>query len=373
MLTIWRRHTATCPHIDKGRDYLKCDCPLWADGYVNGKRTLRQSLKTRDMARARKRAVALDEPGVVSRTLPDAITAFLVNCQHLNANTQRKYRNRLEKQLLPFCEARGIDQVSELTVEILDEFWAGRKLAVMTSARELDTLRQFLAFCMDRKWIADNPARRIKTPRNARPEPVVPCTDAEIEKMLEAAGRIGKTSYERSRACVIVMLLRYCALRISDIAMLERSRIQDGSLLLYTRKTSGLVMLPLPSGLVHALRSLPVPHGADPQTSAHFFINGSGSQRTAVSVIERCLRSVFKLSGVKDAHAHRFRHTLATKILASGGSMRDVADVLGISESIAERHYAKWNQARQDRISHVMQTVHLGTKQAQRNRLAVIR
>jgi hypothetical protein len=40
MLTIWRRHTAECPHRDKGRNYLKCNCSIWADGYVNGKRTL---------------------------------------------------------------------------------------------------------------------------------------------------------------------------------------------------------------------------------------------------------------------------------------------------------------------------------------------
>lgn len=58
MLTIWRRHTATCPNRDKGLSYLKCACPLWADGYVNGRRTLRVSLGTRDLARARKKAVA---------------------------------------------------------------------------------------------------------------------------------------------------------------------------------------------------------------------------------------------------------------------------------------------------------------------------
>ena len=62
MLTIWHRHTASCTHRGKGREYLKCDCPLWADGYIDGKRTLRQSLKTRDMARARKRLVALESP-----------------------------------------------------------------------------------------------------------------------------------------------------------------------------------------------------------------------------------------------------------------------------------------------------------------------
>jgi hypothetical protein len=55
--------------------------------------------------------------------------------------------------------------------------------------------------------------------------------------------------------------------------------------------------------------------------------------------------------------AHRFRHTLATGLLARGGTM---ADVLGISEHIARRHYAKWSAARQERISTIMRLVHGG-------------
>ena len=89
-------------------------------------------------------------------------------------------------------------------------------------------------------------------------------------------------------------------------------------------------------------------------------------------MIERCLRSVFKASGVVDARAHRFRHTMATEILANVGTMSDVADVLGISESIAERHYAKWNQARQDRIGALMRVMHSVTNRAQRKKLVVI-
>jgi hypothetical protein len=102
-MLIWRRHTSACPHREKGREFLKCSCPLWADGYSNGRRTLRVSLKTREYARAIKRAAALD--AVVHKPLGEAIAAYLVNCQHLNENTQRKYRNRLKKQLLPFCIA----------------------------------------------------------------------------------------------------------------------------------------------------------------------------------------------------------------------------------------------------------------------------
>jgi integrase/recombinase XerC len=374
MLSIWRRHTATCPHIDKGRDYQKCSCPLWADGYINGKRTLRQSLKTRDMARAIKRAATLEDPAAPTfKGIDEAVKAYLLNCQHLNENTQRKYRNRLSKQLLPFCEARGVDVVHELTVEVLDEFRAGRKLAVTTSSRELETLRQFLAFCVDRRWILENPAKKIKPPRNARPTPVVPYTKDELEKIIKATSEIGKGDYERLRARAAVLTLRYTALRISDVALLQRSRIEKGELLLHTKKTGGTVRLPLPDEMLAALEAIPLPRGTTRETSTHFFINGTGSDRTAISVMERCLRAVFKASGVVGAHAHRFRHTLATEILSNGGTLADIADILGISESVAEKHYAKWNQARQDRISDLMSKIHTGTKWAHKKKLVVMR
>jgi len=69
---------------------------------------------------------------------------------------------------------------------------------------------------------------------------------------------------------------------------------------------------------------------------------------------------VFRRAKILGAHAHRFRHTLATDILARGSTMADVADVLGISEPIARRHYAKWSAARQKRISTIMRLVQDG-------------
>ena len=78
---------------------------------------------------------------------------------------------------------------------------------------------------------------------------------------------------------------------------------------------------------------------------------------------ERTLAAVFNKSKVKDAHAHRFRHTLTTEILARGGTMSGVADVLGISENVARKHYAKWSPARQERISGIMRRVFTGTSE----------
>jgi Phage integrase, N-terminal SAM-like domain len=168
MLTIWRRHTNSCPHRTKGRNVLKCNCPLWADGYVNGKRVLRQSLKTRDMSRARKKAVSLESPDANTfKPVDDAVTAFLEHCESeaLKFSTVRKYRNTLH-HLKVFCAARKVDSVGELTTDHLDAFRAGRALKPITSSKELELLRQFCGFCCDRKWCPENIAKRIKSPRH---------------------------------------------------------------------------------------------------------------------------------------------------------------------------------------------------------------
>src|SRR5579884_3157595 len=49
-----------------------------------------------------------------------------------------------------------------------------------------------------------------------------------------------------------------------------------------------------------------------------YFWIGQTSRRAVVGIAERTLSAVFKQSGVKNAHAHRYRHTLATNLLARG-------------------------------------------------------
>ena len=365
-LTIWRRHTAICPHRPKGRAFLKCNCPLWADGYVNGARTLRQSLETRDLARARKKAVALESPEEgVFKPVTEAVKSFLEHCQSegLQFSTYRKYRNSLN-HLETFCEERGIDAMRELSTDNLDAFRAGRELKPVTASKELQLLRQFCGFCMDRKWASENAAKRIKPPRNIKPNDVEPFSLAEVGKIIDTCGEIGRTPYERLRARAMVLTLRYTALRIGDVAMLARDRIsRDGKrwrIFLRTEKSGKPVFLPIPPDMKAALDALPLPRGVG-EESKHFFWNGITSERAMKGISERMLAAVFTKSGVPRAHAHRFRHTLATELLGRGASFEDVADVLGNSPAIVRKHYAKWSPARQARIDDLMEKVHAGT------------
>ena len=84
------------------------------------------------------------------------------------------------------------------------------------------------------------------------------------------------------------------------------------------------------------------------------FWNGK-SRRSVLNVAELSLRRVFDLSGVLKAHVHRFWHTLAIEILSKGGTIEDVARVLGNTPAVAYRHCAPWCSLYQNRIRAIME------------------
>ena len=158
----------------------------------------------------------------------------------------------------------------------------------------------------------------------------------------------------------MIMLLRHTALRISDVCTLRKDAVSwdpeknTWRVLLYTQKSGEPVFLPIPETLKLVLDALPLPRNAA-QDCPYYFWNGQTSRRAVVGIAERTLAAVFKKSGVKDAHAHRYRHTLATRLLEQGATFEQVADILGNSPAVVRKHYGKWSKGRQDehRPAHV--------------------
>jgi integrase/recombinase XerD len=337
---------------------------------LNGKRC-RQSLETREWQRAIRRLAALEDPKAPRvKPVKEAIVAFENHTLSLASSTQRKYRNVLA-ELRAYCEGVGVGDLGELTIEHLDAHRAGRKLSPVTSLKELQTLRQFFSFCFERKWIGENPAKAIKAPRNIKPTDVIPFSPEETARILAACDVMGRGPYERARARAMVLLLENTALRISDIATLSRDRVRDGRIVLRTLKTGHVVSLPVWPVTQVALDALPAPrNGGD--TPRCYFWNGTTSKRAVVGIAERTLAAVFKKSGVVGAHAHRFRHTLATRLLGSGATETEVADILGNSPAIVRKHYGKWSQARQERIDRLMQAPIFGTSAVREEKGPVI-
>jgi len=67
-------------------------------------------------------------------------------------------------------------ELTDVPVDVLEEFRHTRQIGLVTSKVELRALRTFFAYFVSCEWITANAAKEIKGPRNIRPNEVVPYT-----------------------------------------------------------------------------------------------------------------------------------------------------------------------------------------------------
>jgi site-specific recombinase XerD len=370
MLTLWRRHLASCPDREQGR-YPEskphsrkrgCSCPIWCDGVVGGRR-IRKSLDTCDLARAGRKLATLEEelqrPGSAPAAIVKSVGAageLFLSQREVEPSSLKKYR-RVMGRLSSFAGSKSISSVEGFTLADLDQYKLSRELCALSWQKELQLLRTFFAFCIDRDWTKANPAKKMKMPANPKPKPRAPYSQAEVIAILAATESFGRHSYERLRARAMVELLRFYGLRVSDVATLRKDRIKNNYIFLQALKNGVAIWLPLYPEVQAALERLPLPQGAGADCE-WFFWTGQGARDGHIKTVVHTLKAVFKASGVEHAHAHRFRHTLATKILVEGGSIEDAANILGDSPEIIRKHYLKWSPEYQRRTVEIMARVH---------------
>ncbi len=365
-LRIYRRHSALCSFFSQGRDALdnqNCPrrCSIWVHGTLNGT-PLRRSLDLTDWdaaaylihlwevtgdvgARLPVLATAPTPPPVASSaphiepipSLVEAVTRFRASLdkRQLTWETRRKYDALLTRRLLPWCRRQEVTVLADLSVTRLDAFtdtWTG---GPRYFAKNLERLRAFCQFCVDRDWLPKNPAKAIKPPRIPR-RPTLPFTPPEMTRILAACDRY---CGNKPRVRAFVLVLRYSGLRISDAVTLTPEHLVGDRLRLYTAKTGEPVVVPLPARVVEALQQVARP-------GLPYFSTGHET-RAAVGNWARTLATLFALADVAQGHSSRFRHTFSTSLLERGVSVETVAMLLGNTPALVIRHYAPWIKARQ--------------------------
>jgi len=305
--------------------------------------------------------------GRLRRSVTDAVDAF--HAQHAgNApETRRKYQHLLGC-FASFCESASLHYVDQIGVEAMDRYALARSRTGWAWIKEIELLRQFFEFCRDREWTTRNPARTLKRPVLREANSVVPYTPEEIVGILAACDQFGRTSYERRRAKAMVLLMRFAGLRISDVVTLGKEHLRGHRLEKRAVKNHRMIRVQLPPVVLHALDVLPPPKAAV-RNSTLYFASGTSTLRSLVKGGERTMAAVFRLSAVERAHCHRFRHTLASELLGKGGSIEEIAAILGDSPATIRRYYAKWTPEYQSRQDALIRTIH-GTDLAQAGELA---
>jgi integrase len=78
---------------------------------------------------------------------------------------------------------------------------------------------------------------------------------------------------------------------------------------------------------------------------------------TVADVWRRKLNKVWELCGAweEPPTPHRFRHTFVRVLLERGVSPGDVAELIGDTEQMVLKHYARWVPERQARLTRILQ------------------
>lgn len=367
-LFLVRNHSEKCPHASKGPRFLSCKCPIGVDGEIRGKR-YRRSLFTRNLDKAYRKLAEIQKPDYKEpKPIQEPVEAFKASKADVGHGTKRNHRRRLDNFVV-ICKEAGITRLDDVEIETIDLFRSKRPISALTWTKELAILPNFFGFCVSRRWLSFNPAKEV-TASKPKAKPKEPYTEDEVACILDACDQLGRGAYERDRARAMVLLLRYTGLRISDVATLGRERVRQDRIYLYTMKNGKPVFLPMPPVLRKALDTLPTPKETKGE-SKYFFWSGNGTTRAFIRGVTRTLARVFDHSGVEGAHAHRFRHTLATALLEKGWTTEDVAIVLGSTPDIIRRHYPQWTTERQERIWSLAQDVWSGKFLATSKKFAV--
>jgi len=320
---------------------------------------MRESLGLRnwDEAQTLIRTWETDKQGNTKSNKPEPPTSleqtwqsFLadIEARNLHAATVRKYR-LLSRRMQEFALRRGLRYLREFDLVTLRDFRGEWQEGPLSSAKTLERLRAFFRFAMECKWVEDNPAAKLKTPKVSQ-RPTLPFSHEEMVRILAALDPFcdqtapgGKDSARRLRA--LVLMLRYSGMRIGDAVKLTIDKINGNKLFLYTQKTGVPVYTMLPDFVIRALDVIPRVSGT------HLFWNGTDTLDGVVGSWQRRLRKLFRLAKVSDGHAHRFRDTFATDLLLAGVPIERVAILLGHqSVKVTEKYYSAWTASRQRQV-----------------------
>jgi integrase/recombinase XerC len=205
--------------------------------------------------------------------------------------------------------------------------------------RALAAIRSFFRH-LAREAVVDNPApRAVKSPRIPRTLPR-PLSEADATRAIAEAGE-QRIEWLAARDAALLTLLYGAGLRISEALSLKRGDVPLGDALTILgkgRKERMVPVLPIVrEALDHYAARIPFAGAKD----APLFLSRRGkamSAREAQSLMQR-IRSALGLS--ERATPHALRHSFATHLLAGGGDLRSVQELLGHASLSTTQTYTK--------------------------------
>lgn len=219
----------------------------------------------------------------------------------------------------------------------------GDGVAGVSNARALSALRGLFRW-LDRNGVVRNHAlQQIRSPRLPRPAPR-PLSADDAGALLDDAGD-ERAPWIAARDTALFTLLYGCGLRIGEALALARGVLPLGETLRVLGKGGKeriVPVLPAVRAAIDAyIAACPYPGGRkDP-----LFLGARGG-RLNPGVVQKRVRTLRARLGLPDtATPHKLRHSFATHLLAGGGDLRAIQELLGHASLSTTQRYAEVDEA----------------------------
>ncbi len=237
-----------------------------------------------------------------------------------------------------------------LTTTDIRAFLAARRndgAGSRTVARGLAGIRSLVAF-LEREGHANGAAvRAIRPPRQKRSLPK-PLQAEAARRVVDLDSALDEEPWIAARNTAVLALLYGSGLRISEALSLKRDEApheRDGALRVIGKggKERVVPVLPAVAEAIHVYLKL-CPYRAGPE--APLFLGARG-ERLNPRIVQRAMAKLRGALGLPEtATPHALRHSFATHLLANGGDLRAIQELLGHASLSTTQIYTEVDTAR---------------------------
>ena len=271
---------------------------------------------------------------------------YLHNTKKTSRNTEISYKRDLGK-FCRFLEARGIRELSDVTVQDLKDYVDDlheQKFAAATVSRSIASIKAFYHYMYKEGKIEKDISEVLKAPRIEKKLPEILSME-EVVRLLEQPS--GDTPKElRDKA--MLELLYATGIRVTELITLRLSDVNLQMGVILCRESNKERLIPFGTQARAALgayleraRDVMV---ADAQSDI-LFVNCSG-QPMSRQGFWKLLKSYAKRAQIAvDITPHTLRHSFAAHLVENGADLRSVQEMLGHSDISTTQIYAHMNHS----------------------------
>jgi len=231
----------------------------------------------------------------------------------------------------------------------LRAFLAARRtagLVAASNARAMSAIRSLLKRLQRLDLIAESPVGLVRSPKLPKsvPKPLSEAQASHLMTMVETAD--SGAPWVMARDLAVLLLLYGWGLRIGEALSLTGADRPLGSSLVVTgkgRKTRKLPVLPVVAEAVEAYAAI-CPHALG---RAQPLFRGVRGGALDPAIVQKRMRELRRAIGLPEsATPHALRHSFATHLLAAGGDLRAIQDLLGHASLSTTQRYTAVDTAR---------------------------